>query len=217
MTRIVPYCHVDPGTFTNTGFGAFACNAGGIANVNSTTHYTGLIVRSFLAGTADWQSIGTTPASDHYLSKIGAMFFAMANSADSYVTDMTAVTFGSVPLVNGGATGTIFYTDFVAGTGTLTAQSTSLGAFNCGSWAEPLGFTSVLRCKVGPAIVSVGPLTSTGGKTVNAGSAITIAGNNFGSQCSGCKVVATPSRFQHGAAVDHQLVEQYVDYRRIYR
>ncbi len=26
-TRIVPYCHVDPGTFTNTGLGTFACSA----------------------------------------------------------------------------------------------------------------------------------------------------------------------------------------------
>jgi uncharacterized protein (TIGR03437 family) len=191
VTRIVPYCHVDPGDFTNTLLGAFACDAGGIANVNSTTHYTGLIVRSFLAGTSDWQSIGNAPAADPYLSKNGAMFFAMSSSTDNFVSDMSAVAFGTVPLVNGGDSGTIFYVDFVFGTGILTADSASLGAVNCGSLAEPLGYTSAVRCKLGPVIFSVGPLTGTGGTTVSAGSTITITGSGFGAQCSGCKVVAS--------------------------
>jgi uncharacterized protein (TIGR03437 family) len=194
-TRIVPYCHVDPAAFTNSTFGTFACNAAGIANVSSTAHYTGLIVRSFLAGTTDWQSTtwSSTPATDPYLSKNGAMFFGMVNASGSFVSDMSAVTFGGVSLVNGADTGTIFYLDFVYGTGTLIATSTSLGAINCGSWPEPLGFTSALRCKLQTVITGVGPLTGAGGKTVNAGSTITIAGSFFGSQCSGCKVIATPA------------------------
>ena len=69
LTRIVPYCHVDPAAFTNTSWGTFDCNAAGIANVTSTSHLTGQIVRSFLAGTTDWQSIGTAPASDPYLAE----------------------------------------------------------------------------------------------------------------------------------------------------
>jgi uncharacterized protein (TIGR03437 family) len=202
VTRIVPYCHVDPGTFTNTALGVFVCNAVGIANVNSTNQETGLIVRSFLAGTADWQSIGSTPASDPYLSKNGALYFALVNGADSYVADMTGVTFGgNVPLVNGADTGTIFYVDFVFGTGALAAQSASLGAINCGSFAEPSGYTSATRCKLAAAIFSVGPLTGTGGKAVNAGSAITITGSGFGSQCNACRVVAAPS----GSTTGQQL------------
>ncbi len=192
-TRIVPYCHLDPTTFTNTTFGTFACNAAGIANVNTTAQSTGLIVRSFLDGNTDWQAIGSTPASDPYLSKDGAMFFSMVNSTDSYVADMTAVSFGSVPLVNGGDTGTIFYVDFIAGTGALSAQSGSLGTVTCGTLAEPLEYTSALRCKLGPLIESVGPLTGINGRTVSAGAAITIAGLGFGSQCGNCKVVATPT------------------------
>ncbi len=201
VTRIVPYCHVDPGTFTNTAFGTFACNAGGIANVTSDTQYTGLIVRSFLAGTTDWQSIGSTPATDPYLSKDGALFFAMVNAAGIYVADLTGVTFGTVPLVNGGDTGTIFYVDFVAGTGALSAVSQSLGTINCGSLPLALGFTSVELCKLDTAIISVGPLTGTGGRTVSAGSAITITGVDFGSQCNGCKVVASPA----GSSTGQQL------------
>src|SRR5450432_3505425 len=201
VTRIVPYCHVDPAALTNTGFGTFACNAGGIANVTDGNHLTGLIVRSFLAGTADWQAIGSAPATDPYWSVDGALFFAMVNSQGNYVTDMSAVSFGTVPLVNGGDIGTIFYVDFVSGTGDLMATSQSLGTIDCGALPEPVGFTSSARCKLGTVIFSVGPLTGAGGKTVNAGSAITISGDLFGSQCNGCKVTATPG----GASTGQQL------------
>jgi uncharacterized protein (TIGR03437 family) len=200
-TRVVPFCHVDPSTFTNTLFGSFECNAPGIANVNSTSQDTGVIVRSFLAGNTNWQSVGTTPATDPYLSIDGAMYFALVNSTDGYVADISSVTFGTVPLVNGGDTNTIYYADFVAGTGALTVQSASIGTVNCGTLAEPLEFTSGLRCKLGLLIIDVGPLTGNGGKTVNAGSAITISGSGFGSQCTGCKVIATLA----GSATGQQL------------
>ena len=201
-TRVVPYCHVDPSAFTTSILGTFACSAAGIANVTSTAHSTGLIVRSFLAGTTDWQSIGTTPATDSYLVKNGAMYFAMVNAAASYVTDLTAVGFGTVPLLNGADSGTTFYVDFVYGTGKLAATSTSLGTYNCGSWPEPLGFTSALRCKLSTVITGVGPLSSIGGKTIGAGSTITIAGNFFGnSVCNGCKVTVTTS----GTTTSQQL------------
>jgi uncharacterized protein (TIGR03437 family) len=203
-TRIVPYCHVDPSAFTNSSLGTYACNAAGIANVSSTAHYTGLIVRSFLAGTTDWQSTtwSSTPATDSYLSKNGAMFFGMANASGSFVSDISAVAFGTVQLVNGVDTGTIFYLDFVYGTGTLIATSTALGTINCGNWPEPLGFTSALRCKLQTVITGVGPLAGTGGRTVNAGSTITITGSLFGaSQCSGCRVLATPA----GSTTSQQL------------
>ncbi len=192
VTRIVPYCHVDPSAFTNANFGTFACNAAGIANVNSTTQYTGLIVRSFLSGTTDWQSIGSTSATDPYLSTNGAMYFTLVNGNGGYVSDLSAVTFGTVSLVNGGLTGTIFYGDFLFGTGILVAASSSLGSVNCGSLAQPLSYTAPVRCKIGTAIISVGPLAGSGGLTVNAG-AITITGGDLGSQCSGCKVTATPA------------------------
>jgi uncharacterized protein (TIGR03437 family) len=202
-TRIVPYCHVDPSAFTNSSLGTYACNAAGIANVSSTAHYTGLIVRSFLAGTTDWQSTtwSSTPATDPYLSTNGAIFFGMVNASGSFVSDLSAVAFGGVALVNGADTGIIFYVDFVYGTGVLMATSSTLNTINCGSWPEPLGFTSALRCKLQTVITGVGPLAGTGGKTVNAGSTITIAGSLFGSQCSGCRVTATPA----GSTTSQQL------------
>ena len=91
------------------------------------TTYTGQIVRSFLAGTTAWSSIGNPPASDPWLKSYGGMFFAMMNSAGNYVTDMSAVVWGTVPLQSGGDTGTIFYTDFASGTGDYMATSAVAG------------------------------------------------------------------------------------------
>ena len=193
-TRVVPYCHIDPSAFLNTVFGTFNCNAVGIANVSSTAHLTGQIVRSFLAGNSNWQNIGTPPSSDAYLSSTGGLYFGLLNASGSYVSDLTAVAWGSVSLVNGGDLNTIFYYDLIKGTGVLAPSSTSLGNLNCGTFALPLGFFSAVRCKVNTTIVSVGPLSTTAaGRVVTAGP-ITITGAAFGaSQCNGCRVVATPA------------------------
>ena len=194
VTRIVPYCHVDPAAFTNVSLGIFNCNAPGIANVSSESHFTGQIVRSFLAGSTTWSSIGATPASDPYLARNGGMFFAVQNSNASYLTDVTQAAWGTVQLQNGGDAGTIFYQDFVFGAGAFTATSTSLQNINCGSTAAAVGYSSAIRCKIGPAISSVTPLSSAAtGRAVTAGATITLQGSNFGSKCSNCQVLATPA------------------------
>jgi uncharacterized protein (TIGR03437 family) len=191
-TQVVPYCHVDPSVFTNTLLGTFDCDAVGIANVTSDTQYTGEIVRSFLSGTTDWQSIGVAAADDPNLSIFGGMFFAMQDQSDAYVTDLTAVEWGTtVALTNGGDVDTVFYADFVNGTGEYQATSTSLGTFDCGTLAEALGYFSAARCKLDTAIFSVGP-TGAPGRTVTAGSTITLTGNDFQDQCTSCQVLATP-------------------------
>ena len=189
----MPYCHIDPAAFTNTALGTFACNAPGIANITSTSHPTSQIVRSFLAGTTDWQSIGTAPTADTYLATNGGTFFAMQNTTAAYVTDLTSVSWGNVLLTDGGNLETIYYTDFVTGTGDYTAVSTSLGKFDCGTLAVSIGYFAATRCKIGAAIVSVTPLSTTAaGRAVTAGTAITLNGA-FGSQCTNCKVTATPA------------------------
>jgi uncharacterized protein (TIGR03437 family) len=192
-TRIVPYCHVDPSAFVNTTLGAYLCNSAGIANVTSESHLTAEIVRSFLAGTSDWQSIGTTPATDGYLSKNGGMFFALLNTSGAFASDVTQVQWGTLQLTNGGDTNVIYYDDFVAGTGAFRATSTSLGTFNCGSYTQALGYFSALRCKMNAAIFSIGPLVSTIPRVVSAGGTITITGADFNSKCLNCNVTATPA------------------------
>jgi len=191
-TQVVPYCHVDPSTFTNTIFGTFNCSDPGIANVTSETQETGEIVRSFLKGTTDWQSVGVASTQDPYLSTNGGIFFAMEDQNGSYVTDLTAVAWGTVPLTNGGDTNTVFYTDFVSGTGEYQATSTSQGTIDCGTLTEALGYFSAARCKRDTAIFDVGPLNCGPGRIVSSGAAITITGNDFGDQCQSCQVLAVP-------------------------
>ncbi len=193
-TRVVPYCHIDPSAFTNANLGIFACNAAGIANVTDTSHLTGKIVRSFLAGTTAWSSIGTVSTSDPYLAKFGGMYFALMDSKGNYVKDLSGVSWGSVTLENGGDTNTIFYTDLASGTGAYTAASQSLGTVTCSSQTLALGYTSAQRCKIGAAVRSVTPLASTSPQVVAAGTTVTLNGANLGSsQCSGCQVLATPA------------------------
>ena len=193
-TRIVPYCHVDPSAFINTNLGTYECNAPGIANVINPSHPTGQIVRSFLSGTSAWQSVGTTPATDPYLSVDGGLYFAAVSSENQYLSDVTSAQWGTLPLTNGGDIDTIYYADFIHGTGVFEAASQSEGTLDCGSLAEPLGYYSAARCKVDTAIFSVGPLvTGTNAKLVTSGANITLTGYAFGSSpCSGCGVQATP-------------------------
>ena len=190
ITRIVPYCQVDPSAFTDTNFGTYACDAPGIANITSASHPTSEIIRSFLAGTSDWQSIGTTPATDPYLSQNGGTFFGLVTASDGYAADLSQVSWGTVQMATGGDISTIFYDDFVTGTGVFEASSASLGNIDCGSYAVTFGYFSAVRCKIDSTIFSVGPLLTTSPRVVSGGGTITISGNDFGSQCNGCKVTA---------------------------
>ena len=62
------------------------------------------------------------------------MFFALVGRASgSYASDLSAVVWGTLQLLGGGDTDTIYYFDFVAGTGVFEATSTSLGTIDCGS------------------------------------------------------------------------------------
>jgi uncharacterized protein (TIGR03437 family) len=190
VTRIVPYCQVDPSAFTNTSLAPYNCNAPGIANVTSESQSTGQIVRSFLAGTSAWKSIGTTPATDLYLATDGGAFFALLNGTGSFVSDIGQVVWGTVTLLAGGDSGTFFYDDFVAGTGIFDASSQSLGLVDCGTVTQAIGYFAAARCKINTAIISVGPLQNTSARQVSPGSAITITGADLGALCNGCKVTA---------------------------
>lgn len=192
VTEIVPYCQVDASAFTNTNV-AYTCTAPGIANVTDETQYTGEIVRSFLDGTSTWETVGTTPATDPYLSVDGGAFFALLNSKGAYVTDLTQVVWGTLTLIGGEDAGTIFYNDFVAGSGMYEATSASLGTIDCNNVTEVIGYVAPERCKEFTDIISVGPLASTLPRVVTQGAAITINGEEFSYLCNGCKVVATPA------------------------
>jgi hypothetical protein len=184
-TRIVPYCHTDPTPGVD-------CSGVSIANFDEAPQ-TGQIVQSFLSGTTDWASIGTSPSQDPYLSKYGGVLFGQLTAANQFIGDFTQVAFGTVPLQAGGATGSIFYNDFMSGTGTFQGASTSLGTLTCGPFTEPTGYFFALRCKSTPILSSVGPLLSGGaGKVVISGGTITLTGSGLGQQCSTCQLTVYP-------------------------
>ena len=198
QTRIVPYCHVDPNLATSLGIGMSCSGAGGIAYVTDGSQLSGQIVSSFLAGNSDWMAIGGTPPTDPYLSVYGGMFFALANSADQYVTDLTQVSWGSVALQTGGVPGTVFYDEFLSGTGTFQLTSSSLGTVPCGSFTEPSGYYSVARCKSPPLISSVTPRQDIAGQglIVTSFGVVTINGVGFGQQCPSCQLLLSGSLIQ---------------------
>ena len=189
-TRILPYCHTDPGFFAS--FGMSCSSAPGIANVDKAPE-TGSLVRSFLADTPDWRSaaISATPNQNSWLSQYGGIFFADVNATGQYVNDLTGVLWGTVTLQNGGATNAVFYDEFVMGTGTFSMTSRTLGTMTCGPFTAPIGYYYPVRCKASPSIFSVTPLlANVAGRVVQSGTTITITGAGFGQRCSTCGVLA---------------------------
>jgi uncharacterized protein (TIGR03437 family) len=191
-TTIVHYCHLPPTSFEGLAGSYTGCNEPGIAFVDSPWHQTYQIVSSFLANSSTWQSVGTVPAQDQYLSKYGGMLVADLNSSDQYVSPSSASWSGFA--LTTGAAGYLYYADMVSGTGNF-----SFGSSTCGPYTQAAGIYSAIRCKLAPTVYSVGPLLSGVGRVVQAGTTITITGLGFGAQqCSSCKVVVTPPGSTNG-------------------
>ena len=188
-TRLVPYCH------TSSISGPYCNGAPPIANVDQAPE-TGEIIESFLLDASAWMSIGGTPMGDPLLSRDGGIYLAWANSADQFFNDLNFVEFGSSSLNAGAWPGTVFYGEFVpSGTAQIqirTASDSSAGLQSCGSYTEPAGYYSAVRCKSGASIWYVTPyLTGVHGMIVRSRTTIAINGAGFGpQQCSVCRVFA---------------------------
>ncbi len=192
-TRILPYCHIASNAFANPTLGTMTCSGRGIANADDAPQ-TALIVRSFLANTQDWSSIGLTPNQEGYLSQYGGLYFLLENVNATPVADLTQVRWGNVMLQNGGAANTVYYNEFLKGTDTFQFTSKSLGTATCGSFAPPIGFYSLFLCKYGPLIRSITPtVPNVAGKFVESGTTVTINGAGFGQRCSTCGVSVSNS------------------------
>jgi uncharacterized protein (TIGR03437 family) len=182
-TRVVDYCHIPASSYLGLAGFYLDCEEPGIADVDTMAHPTYVAVSSFLLNEAAWQSVGTGPAQDQYLSRYGGMVVADINSENQFIIP-SAVSWGSVDLSQGGAS-ELYYNDFVSGSATF-----NVGSSTCGPWTETSGVYSAVRCKFSPSIYSVGPLLSGTAKVVQAGGTITISGNGFGTECSTCGVTA---------------------------
>lgn len=194
-TRVVPYCHITPGFSTAFGTVGMVCSGQqGIADIDSPSHLTAQAVRSFLAYTPAWTTVGSPPTQDPVLSKYGGVYFALENAdGTQYYNDLTQVSWGSVTLNNGGASGAVYYNEFIRGTGTFQFTSSSQGTNTCGSYTPFAGEYITYRCKYGPIITSVSPLLpNASALEVRSGATVTVSGSSFGYQCPTCQVVAYP-------------------------
>ena len=190
-TRVIDACHISPDSVDGLAGIFLSCTAPGIAYIDTPSHPSYEVISSFLMSGTAWQSIGNAPAGDPILSQYGGMVVADVTASDQFVGGLTAVSWGTVALTNGAASGEIFYDDFVNGTGSF-----SFGASTCGPYTQKAGIYSTVRCKSAPAVYSVGPILTGSAKLVPAGAAITIAGAGFGAQqCSTCGVTASNPAF----------------------
>lgn len=183
-TRILDYCHVGP---DSGAYPYIDCSGrGGIANVDEAPE-TGEIILSFLANTSAWQSVGYSNQTQY-----GGAYFALENAAGTQYTPFNSVTWGTVTF-DSGWQDTIFYNEFISGSGTFSATSTANQTTTCGPFTASGGTFTPFRCKFNPVIYSVGPLLSNvAGVVVASGGTITISGVGFGQQCSSCQVTAYP-------------------------
>ncbi len=93
-TRVIPYCHIDGGGIVSL-FRLCPGNAKGIADIDSATHDSAQIIVSFLNGTNAWQSVGTAPESDPFLSVNGGLIVA-ARAADDSSVNIDSATAGLI-------------------------------------------------------------------------------------------------------------------------
>jgi len=204
-TLILPYCHIDPATLNEaeSALNTSDCSQPGIADVDNAPE-TGQVVRAFLENNPVWASYGHTPNQDPVLSQWGGIYFAQASAADQYLS-LSKVTWGTVPLLNAGATNEFFYDEFAKGAGTFQETSGSPGT--CGPFAELVGYYTVRRCKFSPVISSVTPLLpNTTARIVQSGATITINGSGFGqSLCSACQVLAGSMPLQISSWTDQTI------------
>ncbi len=196
-TRILPYCHIDPNADLGLVTLVMDCSAPTGLGV-ATADDTHVVIESFLSGGPEWMSIGDTPATNQYLSQYGGAYFRVVDANGQWLSDVSAVTFNGSSLSNGTALG-VFDDEYIRGSGTFLANSSSRGQISYGQVAIPNGHYAVFRAKFMPAIFNVTPLlANTPGRVVQSGATITINGVGFGQQqCgAGCQVLAAGSPLQ---------------------
>jgi pimeloyl-ACP methyl ester carboxylesterase len=205
-TRIVPYCHVTPGFLT--GLGMSCANNQGIADINNASHLSAQIVRSFLADTTAWQSIGNPPSTDPFLSRYGGALLALKGTNDVYFTDLTAVSFDSAAgsLVAGpsNAIASLYYSEFIPGGPHSFSMTHSNAQVTTGTGTIATGSGHSLMFKFGPVITAVQSATAgLPGLTVASGSNITVNGVGFSG--AGTQLTANGAALSISSLSDQQM------------
>jgi len=205
-TRIVPYCHITPGFLT--GLGMSCANNQGIADIDSASHLSAQIVRSFLADTTAWQSVGYPPSADPFLSRYGGALLALKGTNDVYFTDLTGVTFdnaaGSLVAGPSKAIASLYYSEFIAGGQHSFSITHSNAQVTTGTGTPVAGSGRALLFKFGPVISAVRSATGgLPGLTVAPGSNITVYGSGFSG--TGTQLTANGAALSISSLSDQQI------------
>ena len=79
-TRVIPYCHTDDDLTVLLGGG---CGKPPIAKIVTDDHLSYRIIRSFLADTGEWKTIGISPSQDPVLAKFGGELIQNRDKSDA--------------------------------------------------------------------------------------------------------------------------------------
>jgi pimeloyl-ACP methyl ester carboxylesterase len=194
-TRIVPYCHISFGAALALLTG---CYDSGIAYIDSPSHFTYQIAQSFLGNNTAWETIGTPPSQDEYLSVNGGLLLANKNASNQYFTDLSSVTAtnASLNLTLGpsNSVASLFYDEWVPANTYDFAMWSGINETLTGALTSGAGGGMARFFKEGPLISSVqsSVTSSLPGHVVQSGGMIEISGSGFGQQCTGCQVLAGP-------------------------
>ncbi len=205
-TRIVPYCHTTP-TFLN-GFVMSCVKNQGIADIDSASHMSAQIVRSFLADTTVWQSVGYPPSADPFLSRNGAALLALKGTNDAFFADLTRVTFdnaaGSLVAGPSNAIASLYYSEFIADGQHSFSMTHSNAQVTTGTGTPVAGSGRSLLFKFGPVISAVRSATGgLPGLTVATGSNITVYGSGFAG--TGTQLTANGTALTTSSVSDQQI------------
>lgn len=150
-TRTVPYCHTDVGLLVLVA--ASCARPPFIANVNGDDHLSWRIIRSFITGTEEWRTLGSSLEADPTGSTRGGLLVVARDKDDALLTNVNSVAAGTTQLAKVSdfhyaeqiATGPQNLTVAIA-TGNVTASQTVTG-----------GLYSVNVVKPGPRAAAVLP------------------------------------------------------------
>jgi uncharacterized protein (TIGR03437 family) len=155
-TRVVPYCHTSSGGLVSD-LGLCPGSAKGIADIDSAMHDSAQMIVSFLNGTTAWQSVGTAPESNSFLSVDGGLIVA-ARAADDSTLNIDSATAG----LPGASTKLSTSSNHLAYTDMITAAALSVNVVSGslsinGSVTLPAGGTEPYIVKPGPLVARVLP------------------------------------------------------------
>ena len=194
-TRVVTYCHTSPVLIS---FTLGRCAGGEIANVDTDSHLTYRIVRSFLGDTADWKTIGSAPSADSYLSRYGGLYLMFKTPADLPAPTIDGAQYtgasGAVKLSRGSGSN-VFWDEWAPN------QAIQLQPLSGPSALGPVPFTNMaggfipVGIKSGPVVALVQAAAARlGTLSLAPGSLVSIYGANLASATAKADALPLPSQ-----------------------